>query len=216
LSTLERISVRQNDPDELLEVFDTAGRPTGQAKTRAAIHLDGDWHRAFHCWIVRRAGTEVVLQRRSLAKDTFAGCWDAAAAGHWRFGESAAEAAREITEELGITVPFEALEYRGREHAARRFSNGLTDRELHEIYLLRDDRPLLEYRPDAGEVIGLAAFGIADLIALASGGVASIVAREAATVTAEGLLVATELSVTAEDVVPYRADRLRRTMLESS
>src|SRR5436190_21555840 len=114
------IVTQQNDPHELLEVFDAAGRPTGRAKARSAMHLDGDWHQAFHCWIVR-SGPELVLQRRALDKDTFAGYWDAAAAGHWRFGEQAAEAAREIEEELGISVPFAELHFAGRERLARRF-----------------------------------------------------------------------------------------------
>src|SRR5438552_2161585 len=112
--------VQQNDPSELLEVFDSHGRATGRAKSRAEIHLAGDWHQAFHCWILRRGWQEIVLQRRSLLKDTFAGCWDAAAAGHWRYRESPPEAAREIAEELGIAVRFEDLEYRGRERSSRR------------------------------------------------------------------------------------------------
>src|SRR5260370_30279002 len=62
--------VPQNDPTELLEVFDARGQPTGRAKTRAAVHVDGDWHQAFHCWILRRNRDEIVLQRRSLGKDT--------------------------------------------------------------------------------------------------------------------------------------------------
>lgn len=100
------MTVQQNDPAELLEVLTRSGQATGIARSRAAVHLDGDWHIAFHCWIVRNGGREVVLQRRSLLKDTYAGYWDAAAAGHWRFGESPAEAAREIAEELGLDVPF--------------------------------------------------------------------------------------------------------------
>src|SRR5690348_119494 len=109
--------VQQNDPSEMLEVLDPDGRATGRALTRAEIHIRGEWHRAFHCWIVRDGGRQVVLQRRSLAKDTYPGRWDAAAAGHWRFGESAEQAAREIEEELGLSVPFEALAYRGLERA---------------------------------------------------------------------------------------------------
>ena len=55
--------MQHNDPTELLEVLDGYGHPTGIAKPRAAIHVDGDWHQAFHCWIVRGGGSEVVLQR---------------------------------------------------------------------------------------------------------------------------------------------------------
>ena len=200
--------LQQNDPDELLEVFDADGRPTGRAKTRAAIHLDGDWHAAFHCWILRREGQQVVLQRRALTKDTFGGMWDAAAAGHWRFGESAAEAAREIAEELGISVPFERLTYRGQERNEREFPNGLIDREFHEVYVLDDDRSLDAYRPNRAEVIGLAAFPLADIIALTAGQADSAEAIEAL----DGRMNALTLSVRRAEIVPYSAERLRRNL----
>jgi isopentenyldiphosphate isomerase len=200
LSTLEPVSVPQNDPGELLEVLDASGQPTGRAKTRSAIHLDGDWHRAFHCWILRRDGAEVVLQRRSLVKDTFPGRWDAAAAGHWRFGESAAEAAREIAEELGLFVDFAELQFCCRVRASHTFANGLIDREFHEVYVLRSDLALSEYRPDPAEVIDVGAFGVSELIALARGELEAIVPLE----TRSGSLA----SVRREDVVPYSAERL--------
>ncbi|MBV9580447.1 MAG: NUDIX domain-containing protein [Chloroflexi bacterium] len=204
--------VQQNDPDELLEVFTASGQPTGRAKTRAAIHLDGDWHRAFHCWILRDGGRQVVLQRRSLVKDTFAGLWDAAAAGHWRFGESAAEAAREIDEELGVHVPFSALGFRGREQGAREFPNGLVDRELHDVYVLEDDRPLRDYRPDPAEVIGVAAFRATDLLGLYAGIHDAAEALECVQVSLDRSVEPTTVRVTRADLVPYSAERLRRTL----
>jgi isopentenyldiphosphate isomerase len=206
------MAVQQNDPGELLEVFSASGQPTGQAKTRAAIHLDGDWHLAFHCWILRDSGRQIVLQRRSLLKDTFAGLWDAAAAGHWRFGESAAEAAREIGEELGIDVPFAALHYRTRERTARTFPNGLTDRELHDVYVLEDDRRLTEYRPDPAEVIGVAAFDASELLAVQEGIAQSVAALDGVSVTQDGSLESTTIRLRRDDLVPYSAARLRRTL----
>ncbi len=206
------MAVQQNDPGELLEVFTASGQPTGRAKTRAAIHLDGDWHLAFHCWILRDGGRQIVLQRRSLLKDTFAGLWDAAAAGHWRFGESAADAAREIAEELGIDVPFEALVYRTREQSARAFPNGLTDRELHDVYVLEDDRPLTEYRPDPAEVIGVAAFRASELLAVQEGIAQMAEALECVSVTPTGAVESTTVRLTRDDLVPYSAARLRRTL----
>jgi len=205
-------SVHQNDPSELLEVFDAHGRPTGRARSRAAIHQAGDWHQAFHCWILRHAGREVVLQRRSLGKDTFAGYWDAAAAGHWRSGESAPEAARELAEELGLDVSFSSLVYRGRERASRRFANGLVDREFQQVYVLALDEPLSAYRPDPAEVIGLAAFPSHGLVELAAGRVAQVKATEAVSVAEGGRLVAEQVVVGHEDVVPYSAARLRRML----
>jgi isopentenyldiphosphate isomerase len=202
--------VQQNDPAELLEVFDRDGQPTGRAKARGAVHIDGDWHLAFHCWILRGDGREIVLQQRSRAKDSYPGCWDAAAAGHWRFGESPAEAAREIAEELGIEVRFEDLLYVGRERAARTYRNGLKDRELHEVYVLALDQPLMGYRPDPVEVCGLGAFVTAQLLALVAGEIEQVTAVEAVSVGDDGALSARSVAVRRNDLVPYSAQRLRR------
>ncbi len=206
------MNVQQNDPTERLEVFDAHGNPTARAKSRAAVHLDGDWHQAFHCWILRRNRDEIVLQRRSFAKDTFAGCWDAAAAGHWRFGETAEEAAREIAEELGLEVNFADLTFRGREKGARSFANGLIDREFHQVYVPESDRPLTDYRPDPSEVIGLAAFPAATVVNLAPGKQAEMRADEAVRVQPDGSLQPDEVVVGRDELVPYSAARLRRTL----
>ena len=199
--------MQQNDPTELLEVFDAHGRPTGRAKPRAAVHLDGDWHQAFHCWIVRR-GPQVVLQRRSLAKDTFPGYWDAAAAGHWRFGESPQEAAREIAEELGLQVTLSDLRYVGRERLARRFANGLIDREYHQVYALWLDEGLAAYRPDPAEVLALAAFPARALI----DGRERITASEAVGVACDGTVSKIDVEIGREEMVPYSPARLRRLL----
>jgi isopentenyldiphosphate isomerase len=191
----------QNDPSELLEVYDASGRPTGRARSRAAVHLDGDWHLAFHCWIVRRGGQEIVLQRRSALKDTFPLCWDAAAAGHWRFRESPQDASREISEELGLSADFEHLRRVGREREARVFASGLIDREFHEVYVLNWDAPLGSYRPDPREVSAVAAFSAQGLLGLVSGEHEWLRAVEPADVT-----------MRREDLVPYSPARLRRLL----
>ena len=204
--------VQQNDPGELLEVYDSRGRPTGARRDRATIHRNGDWHVAFHCWIVRQgpAGLEIVLQRRALAKDTFPGCWDASAAGHWRADETAEEAAREIAEELGVAIPFASLVYAGQERIARRHPNGLVDRELHRVHVALWDRPLLEYAPDPAEVSGVAAVLATELLALVAGERASAPAREAVAVVADGAVQPAAVEIKAADVVPYSKARIAR------
>lgn len=167
-------SCAHTDPTELIEVFDAAGQPTGVAKTRAAIHRDGDWHLTFFCWIFREAkdGTlEVVLQKRAPHKDVWPGRYDASAAGHVRFGETTAEAAREIEEELGLRVSAQAtgpdpLVPIMRHQQEHRHSSGLVDREIHDVHLLRCALPLEDYRPGP-EVSGLCAVPIHQLIELA-------------------------------------------------
>ena len=38
--------------EELVDVLTPAGDPTGMRKPKAAVHRDGDWHRAAHVWIL--------------------------------------------------------------------------------------------------------------------------------------------------------------------
>ena len=159
------MSAATTDPDELLEVFDAKGRPTGRAELRRVIHERGLWHLAFFCWIVTGAGS-VVLQRRASWKDTWPGCFDASAAGHVRFGENLAQAARELDEELGLSVDVASLEPVMRHRQEHRHANGLVDRELQDVYLLRCDRRLEDYRPGP-EVSGLALVPLRALVELA-------------------------------------------------
>jgi isopentenyldiphosphate isomerase len=155
------------DPEERLEVFDADGRPTGIAKTRAAIHHDGDWHLAFFCWIVRTNGShiDILLQRRAPTKDVWPRRFDASAAGHVRFGETTAEASREIEEELGLDVAPSQLEAVMRHHQEHVHESGLVDREIHDVHLLRCDLPLEDYRPGP-EVTGIASVSLDALVEL--------------------------------------------------
>ncbi|HEX3722151.1 MAG TPA: NUDIX domain-containing protein, partial [Nitrolancea sp.] len=92
-------------PDELFDVLNADGTPTGEVKRRADVHGDGDWHRAFHLWIVRRTETgrcEVLFQRRSSRKDTWPNRLDIAVGGHYGAGETIKDVVREIDEELGF------------------------------------------------------------------------------------------------------------------
>jgi isopentenyldiphosphate isomerase len=190
------------DPGERLEVFDATGEPTGVAKARAAVHRDGDWHLAFFCWIVRGAGViEVLLQRRAPTKDVWPGRFDASAAGHVRFGETTAEAAREIEEELGLHVDVAELEPLGRRLQEHVHASGLVDREIHDVHLLRCDRPLEEYRPGP-EVSGIASVPLDALIGLVAGDRASL-ATTLVTFDATGGALHEAIVLEGRDLVPY-------------
>lgn len=159
------------DPDEPIEVYTPDGIPTGRSKPRGQIHRAGDWHLAFYCWIVRAgpSGPELVLQRRSALKDTWANRFDASAAGHVRFGETRAEMVREVVEELGLEVAETELIRLAGHRQEHTHPNGLVDREHHELNLYRCDLPLERYRPSPVEVSGLAAVPAAALADLAEG-----------------------------------------------
>ncbi|MEA2753663.1 MAG: hypothetical protein QOI41_7806 [Myxococcales bacterium] len=194
-------SAATTDPDELLEVHDAAGRPTGVAKSRAAVHRDGDWHLAFFCWIVRETAggvLEVVLQRRAATKDVWPLRFDASAAGHVRFGESPAEAAREIEEELGIVPPPGALVPVMRHLQEHVHESGIVDREIHDVHLWRYDAPLESYRPGP-EVAGIAAASLAEVVELAKG------SRDALATTLVSDATRTSIELHTDDLVPYEA-----------
>ncbi len=147
------------DPDEPFDVVSEDGTPTGVVKARHAVHRDGDWHRALHIWItgVDADGDAFLLvQRRGLGKDTSPGRLDVTVGGHYRAGETFADALREAEEEIGIIPEQERLAFLG----LRRVTNvdptrGVTDREIQDVYLLRDDRPLTAYAPNPNELAGL-------------------------------------------------------------
>jgi isopentenyl-diphosphate delta-isomerase type 1 len=88
------------DPDELFDVVDFEDRVTGQAPRRE-VHARRLLHRAIHV-MVHDPNGRLFLQRRSMGKDTFPGCWDTSCSGHVDAGEDYPGAARrELGEELG-------------------------------------------------------------------------------------------------------------------
>lgn len=143
---------------ELIDVLDETGAPTGQRKSKAEIHRDGDWHRAAHVWIVTRDG-RVLLQKRSRAKENWPGLWDVSVAGHVSAGETAVEAAiREAREEIGIEL--NELRPIGTVREQCVLNDGTyLDNEIHEIFVCRRDVDPASLRldPDEVESVALAA-----------------------------------------------------------
>ena len=88
------------NPDELFDIVDHDDRVIGQAPRRE-VHARHLLHRATHV-LVHDPNGRLFLQRRSMAKDTFPGCWDSSCSGHLDAGEDYLTAARrELGEELG-------------------------------------------------------------------------------------------------------------------
>lgn len=93
--------------DELFDILTPDGKRTGALRRRCDVHRDGDWHGSVHIWVIREldGDVEVLVQKRSEMKDSYPGCYDAAATGHIDAGEDALRAAlRELGEELGIVA----------------------------------------------------------------------------------------------------------------
>jgi len=139
---------------EPLDVLDERGNPTGRVKPRGDVHLDGDWHRSIHIWVVRE-GNMVLLQRRANTKDLEPGKLDVSVGGHVRAGELFLDAIREAEEELGLALRPGQLAYLGTAAAVRRYDTGPTpivDREHQDVYVVLDDRALDDYQLQIDEV----------------------------------------------------------------
>ena len=104
---------------EYLDIVDENGIPTGKVISRDEAHKEGIMHRTAHVWITRRIDgrSEVLLQKRSMNKESFPGMYDTSSAGHIPAGaEPLPSALRELSEELGIQATPEQLRYIGTFH----------------------------------------------------------------------------------------------------
>lgn len=138
------------DPDELFDVLDEFGIPTGETKPRALVHKDGDWHRSFHLWILKD-GTHVLLQRRSSKKDLEANKLDVTVGGHFGAGETLLEVVREVEEEIGLKVELKDLEFIETRQGERHYEHAI-DREFVDVYAMRCDQALDQYYLRCDEV----------------------------------------------------------------
>jgi isopentenyldiphosphate isomerase len=160
------------DPGEPFDIITADGRPTGRVKTRAEIHRDGDWHRAIHVWV---AGVDdhgrpfLTFQRRSPQKDTWPARYDATVGGHYRAGETLTETVREVEEEIGIIPDLRELRPLGVRVCANEAQPGIVDREIQDLFLLRDDRPLENFRPNPAELAALVRFPLGILVPFLAG-----------------------------------------------
>jgi isopentenyldiphosphate isomerase len=150
---------------ELFDLCDQRGRPTGRTKPRFLVHRDGDWHRAFHCWIValRDYQPHLILQRRAPTKDTWAGLWDVSVAGHYAAGEGIDGGLREIREEMGLDVNASELVHVGWRREVVFYPDGLIEREIQDVFFLRRDVDLSALCPAPDEVTGVALVPAASL-----------------------------------------------------
>src|SRR5215211_8691175 len=160
------------DPDEPFDVITADGKPTGRVKSRAEVHRDGDWHRAIHVWLAgvdNRGAPFLMVQRRSPHKDTWPARYDATVGGHYRAGETLAETVREVEEEIGILPDLKELRPLGVRVCANEAQPGIVDREIQDVFLLRDDRPLKQFRPNPAELAALICFPLQTLVPFLAG-----------------------------------------------
>ena len=189
--------------DELLDVLDELGRPTGEVAWKSEAHRRGLPHHCFHCWVAGEdaEGPYLLVQRRAAAKDTWPRCLDVTVAGHLQSGEEPMRGGlRELEEELGLRVGPERLLPLGTRRIEQEIPQGC-DRELHDVFMLLNPTPPQDLRLQEGEVEAMLRISLDDAEALGAGGAP---AKE----YAGGEARATCVSLS--EFVPNEGDYLRR------
>lgn len=142
--------------NDLFDILNEDGTRSGRTKPRALVHRDGDLHGASHIFLTRlhQGRIEVLLQKRSMTKDSFPGCLDISSAGHLDCGEDYDTAARrELGEELGLTDHIPQFLFIQRQDYEASFHGAyFHDREIDYVYMLALDRPAEAFKIEAAEL----------------------------------------------------------------
>lgn len=149
-------------PLEFFDVIDESGQKTGKVKERSLAHREGILHATVHIWVRRKrpdGSFDLLLQKRSSTKDSYAGCYDISAAGHVDAGEGAEDhyrqaALRELSEELGIRAEAAQLHYVGkrRVHHVSGKDHSFKDEELSYVFIYEETVNENELTLQASEV----------------------------------------------------------------
>ena len=164
-------------PEERFDVLDRAGRQTGKTKPRDLVHRDGDWHRAFHCWVVISTDEpepSVIIQRRNSMKDTWPDRLDVSVGGHFAAGEVLADVIREMDEEIGQVASITELRPLGTRISIGGHRDGVLDNEFQDVYLWQTTLPFSAFTPNPDEVASIELVTIRELVALITGASAEV------------------------------------------
>ncbi|GGG87849.1 hypothetical protein GCM10011416_00060 [Polaribacter pacificus] len=149
--------------DELLDILTPEGQLTGKTCLKSEAHQKGYYHQTVHAWFYT-THRKVLLQKRASIKQVFPNLWDVSVAGHIGAGEPIlSAAAREVKEEIGLTVPKTDFVQVGLRKDEIIHPNGILDNEFKHIFLCKLTKEVSELTMQIGEVDDLQLFDLAIL-----------------------------------------------------
>ncbi len=141
--------------DEMVDILDEYGKPTGQSCLKSEAHRKGLLHPTVHVWLYTQSG-KILIQQRGKFKKTHPLLWDVSVAGHIASGEKIEVAAlREVQEEIGLQIEEADLEPIGTFKEIRKHAADFVDAELHHLFLVELKEPLSALTKQETEVEAL-------------------------------------------------------------
>lgn len=139
--------------DEIIDIVDKNGKPTGKTALKSEAHAKGLYHNTIHLWLYTSNG-EILLQQRSHKKLIFPLLWDVSAAGHIDAGETFTQAAlRETKEELGVQLEANDLNHVGVFLHETSYKGGnIKDNEFHQVFIAELKIPITDLVIQKSEV----------------------------------------------------------------
>lgn len=139
--------------EEQLDILNEQGEKTGEIRTYKEAHRNGLWHRTVHAWFLNSKG-QLLLQKRSMSKESHPGLWDISVAGHISAGQTSVEATqREVEEEIGLTLLDSAYIYLFTVKSQSIQNNGAyINNEFQDVFLVRSEILISELKIPSDEV----------------------------------------------------------------
>ncbi|MBO6046132.1 MAG: NUDIX domain-containing protein [Erysipelotrichaceae bacterium] len=161
---------------ELFDIVDEQGHPTGEIVERSVAHANGICHRTAHIWIIK--GDQVLLQKRSLNKDSYPGEYDTSSAGHVMAGDEVIDSAlRELEEELGIKATKDNLQYIGQfriQYEEEFHGSMFKDNEVVFLYIYNKPVTIEDLSLQPEEIESVAWFDFKDVMRVVEDGTRDI------------------------------------------
>ena len=149
--------------EEYLDIWNSEGQPTGETCLKDIAHQKGLFHPTVHVWFYTPAPA-LLLQKRSLTKETYPGFWDVSVAGHVSAGESIIEGViREVKEEIGLDILEKDLIPLDVRKNTNRFDNGIIDCEFQHVFLAKLEATVSQLTTQATEVDDVRLFSFDEL-----------------------------------------------------
>lgn len=149
--------------EEYVPIWNSDGKPTGNSCLKDEAHQKGWFHPTVHIWFYTTSPA-LLLQKRSLTKQTFSGLWDVSVAGHVSAGESILQGAlREVKEEIGLEIHSEDLQLLDIRKNINRFDNGVIDCEFQHVFLVKLETDVSQLQIQESEVDAVRLFTFEEL-----------------------------------------------------